>query len=136
MSDKIQDIIRNLEFIKDGFARKIKNEELLEPEQRFKVILRSTLASLAVIAKKQNVPALKMLADNIYENISHKPQSKWRKKLYFMIGLIITVTVSFLAGDGVDIGLGDDEQSEKNKKLKYAYIQADSAIKILKSIQK
>lgn len=136
MPSNIKETIRNLEFIKDSFARKINKIELLESEKKVNDTIRTTLASLQTISRKHKIPELKILADKIYHNIAPKPEKKWRKRIYLIFGVIFITTLSIFLEQAVTPNDSNvKEISEEEKKLREAYIYANSAIKILKKVQ-
>ena len=110
---------------------------MLESEERFQLILRSTLSSLRVISRRKGVPELKIIADSIYKYTAPKPERKVRKIIYFILGLLIVVSVVVLFEDVLVDGLGwsTDETKEEVKKLKNSFLQAESAIKILQNLK-
>lgn len=87
------------------------------------------------MSKHYQVTELSILADNIYDNTTPQPVSRWRKTLFFLLGFIFSVGVSVALDHEVDLDTGDGENPEAERKLREAIRQMGSAIQILQNLR-
>lgn len=132
---KIETVIANLMFLQTSLVMQLKGEPTPESKKRITQILRSTLSSLKVMSKHYQVTELSILADNIYDNTTPQPVSRWRKTLFFLLGFIFSVGVSVALDHEVDLDTGDGENPEAERKLREAIRQMGSAIQILQNLR-